>query len=214
MDRPLVLLDCDDTLYDYDFRFRLPTLSRLTGRSQYALARDWWVSGGERGANAGSLRDGDSYLAAFRAATGTTLDRAAWRTARAAAMSERPATFAALEGIRAEGRVRLAILTNNPAIFGEEFAALAPRGYALVEGRVLVSGLLGMAKPDPEIYRRALDALGGTPAHSLMVDDSAANIAGARAAGLHALHVGTDDAAAAVALEQAVAALCAGSARV
>lgn len=43
---------------------------------------------------------------------------------------------------------------------------------------------LGLRKPHPEIYRRAIDILGRPPARILFIDDRAENAAGAAAAGM------------------------------
>ncbi|MGC4111673.1 MAG: HAD-IA family hydrolase [Nocardioides sp.] len=45
---------------------------------------------------------------------------------------------------------------------------------------------LGVAKPDPGFFTRAADKIGATPAQILFVDDTAANVEGARSAGLPA----------------------------
>ncbi len=37
--------DFDKTLYAYDSHFRLPSLSLVTGVSQYHLAKTWWAGG-------------------------------------------------------------------------------------------------------------------------------------------------------------------------
>lgn len=51
---------------------------------------------------------------------------------------------------------------------------------------IFVSGRLGMIKPHPEIFRHALEAIGLPPGRCLFIDDSAANVAGARAVGMQA----------------------------
>lgn len=55
--------------------------------------------------------------------------------------------------------------------------------YALFDGEV-VSCEEGTVKPEPRIYRILLDRYGLTPADTLFIDDRAANIAAARAAGI------------------------------
>jgi 2-haloacid dehalogenase len=52
---------------------------------------------------------------------------------------------------------------------------------------VLVSGRVGLLKPDPEIYRRLLSGQGLNAADTLFIDDSPANVEGARAVGMHAV---------------------------
>ncbi len=58
--------------------------------------------------------------------------------------------------------------------------------FALLDG-VVVSGRLGVVKPDPAIYRAALDLARVEPAAALFVDDSQANVDGARALGMRSL---------------------------
>lgn len=53
---------------------------------------------------------------------------------------------------------------------------------------VVVSGVEKLVKPDPAIYRLALDRFGLEAARTVFIDDNAANIAGARDVGLIALH--------------------------
>lgn len=50
-----------------------------------------------------------------------------------------------------------------------------------------------LAKPDPGIYRRALESLGAAPEEALFVDDRVANVKAARALGMHAHHFGGRD---------------------
>jgi HAD superfamily hydrolase (TIGR01509 family) len=52
---------------------------------------------------------------------------------------------------------------------------------------------LGVAKPDPEVYRVVLDHLGLEPSQALFVDDLEVNVEGARSVGLRAhRHQGRD----------------------
>ena len=51
-----------------------------------------------------------------------------------------------------------------------------------------MSGDEKLTKPDAAIYRLALDRFGLAPAEALFVDDSLANVEGARAVGIHAHH--------------------------
>jgi putative hydrolase of the HAD superfamily len=45
---------------------------------------------------------------------------------------------------------------------------------------------VGLAKPDPEIYHRALESLGALPHETLFIDDRVPNVESAQALGLHA----------------------------
>ncbi len=58
---------------------------------------------------------------------------------------------------------------------------------------VVDSSAVGMRKPNPAIYRHALDLLGGiAPERAVFLDDAEGNVAGARAVGMHAILVGPD----------------------
>jgi putative hydrolase of the HAD superfamily len=52
---------------------------------------------------------------------------------------------------------------------------------------VVLSGVEGITKPDPEIYRRAAEQLGVVPEACIMVDDRAENCQGAEAAGMQSI---------------------------
>jgi len=52
---------------------------------------------------------------------------------------------------------------------------------------IVVSGDERLLKPDPAIYRLALDRFGLAPGDAAFVDDVPANVAGAAAVGIHAL---------------------------
>jgi len=83
-------------------------------------------------------------------------------------------------------RVRIGIVSNN--LLEEqrdklEFCALTPYVDALV-----VSGDVGISKPEPGIFRIALERLGVSGDEAVMVGDSwAADIVGARRAGIRAI---------------------------
>jgi 2-haloacid dehalogenase len=58
---------------------------------------------------------------------------------------------------------------------------------------VTVSGEVFLIKPDVEIYRLHAQNFGLDPAHTLFIDDSQANVEGAKAAGWHAVHFSSAD---------------------
>jgi 2-haloacid dehalogenase len=53
---------------------------------------------------------------------------------------------------------------------------------------IVVSGAERLVKPDAAIYRLALDRWGLDAADTVFIDDSPANVAGAAAVGMHAIH--------------------------
>jgi putative hydrolase of the HAD superfamily len=78
----------------------------------------------------------------------------------------------------------VALLSNGTTRLEEDLALL---GLDAEFDAVFNSARLGVAKPDPAIFRRVLDELGYQTA--VFCDDSAENAAAARAAGLDGVHV-------------------------
>jgi epoxide hydrolase-like predicted phosphatase len=58
---------------------------------------------------------------------------------------------------------------------------------------LVISAEVGMAKPDPRIYRLALERLGVAPEEAVFIDDFEANTEGARAVGLKAIRFRNTD---------------------
>ncbi|WP_026381503.1 HAD family hydrolase [Afifella pfennigii] len=78
------------------------------------------------------------------------------------------------------------LLTNFAS---DTFAEARSRFAFLDEARgVTVSAALGIIKPDEKIYRRHAEIFGLEPAATLFIDDSAANVEGARRVGWRAVH--------------------------
>jgi putative hydrolase of the HAD superfamily len=141
----------------------------------------------------------------------TTYRRAAWRDALVASgrqgqrldelaevMAERyvegqrsghPVLPGALELVeRLAVQVPLALVTNGPPDIQRlkiDQAGIAPRFAA-----VLISGEVGIGKPDPTIFLRALELLEVAPEHAVMVGDSwERDVTGALSAGMRAVWI-------------------------
>lgn len=92
--------------------------------------------------------------------------------------------------LKADGYLT-AIVTNNVREGSAEWRAMLDVD-ALFDV-VIDSSAVGIRKPHPAIYRLALEELGGVePGRAVFLDDHEGNVAGARAVGLHAVHVGPD----------------------
>lgn len=90
----------------------------------------------------------------------------------------------ALAGLRDKG-YRLAVVSNFDSRLPGILRAVGIDGFM---DAIIYSSRAGSAKPDPAIFRQALDALGIAPEQALHVGDSAeADVGGAIAAGLAAL---------------------------
>ena len=85
-------------------------------------------------------------------------------------------------------RCDVGVLTNNGPLIAERWRTLLP-ALAPLHGRVLCSGMLRASKPQAAIFERALAHFGHRAQDTLFLDDNAGNVAGARAAGLHAEQV-------------------------
>lgn len=93
--------------------------------------------------------------------------------------------------LRDEG-YRVGLVTNNVKEGSAAWRALLP--FDELFEVVLDSCEVGMRKPNPAIFLHALQLLGGVePEHAVLLDDSPGNVAGARRAGLHAIHVTDPD---------------------
>ncbi|MCU0898657.1 MAG: HAD family phosphatase [Burkholderiales bacterium] len=93
-------------------------------------------------------------------------------------------TVALLHELRARGR-RVAALSN----FSAESWPWATARFPFLgwfEG-VVISGEVGVAKPDPAIYRIAIERLSLEPERTLFVDDMPVNVDAARACGIEAV---------------------------
>jgi epoxide hydrolase-like predicted phosphatase len=53
---------------------------------------------------------------------------------------------------------------------------------------VIISSEVGLAKPDPRIFRLALERVGAEPKEAVFVDDFIENVEAARDVGMHAIH--------------------------
>ncbi|MEU5525115.1 HAD-IA family hydrolase [Streptomyces sp. NPDC047860] len=65
---------------------------------------------------------------------------------------------------------------------------LARQGLDTLAHAVVNTARIGVAKPDPRIYRIAAERVGAPAARCLFIDDTAANVTAARQAGMAALH--------------------------
>ena len=93
-------------------------------------------------------------------------------------------TVAILSELKARG-TPLAALTNWSA---EKFPVARRRfDFLAWFDAIVVSGEIGMRKPDPRIFRHLLERLRLPAGGALFIDDSAANVAAARALGMPAL---------------------------
>lgn len=82
------------------------------------------------------------------------------------------------------GRYKLAVLSNMSGGSAEEMLG----EYATLFDHVLLSGDLGVAKPDQRAFLEAARRLNEFPSDCLMIDDSAANCTGAMQTGMEVVY--------------------------
>jgi HAD superfamily hydrolase (TIGR01549 family) len=183
----LVLFDLDNTICDYDLAREVRTryafephfddLDRLEAAVRAAL--DVAV-------------DGDEHFADVLAAHGV-VDPELVETARRRFVEDRYRGLKlfdeALDVVAAVSEVaRVGLVTNGPAdIQRPKIDLLEIASHFPV---IVVSGEVGVWKPDPEIFRIALDRSGVGPEEAIYVGDSADHdIPGAHAAGMRAVWI-------------------------
>jgi putative hydrolase of the HAD superfamily len=104
-----------------------------------------------------------------------------------------------IRGLRADG-YRTALVTNNVREGSDRWRAMLPVDELFEV--VVDSSAVGMRKPNPLIYQRTLELLGGVvPERAVFLDDVASNVVAARAVGLHGIVVPDPPAAALVELD-------------
>ena len=192
----LVIFDMDGVLYDYLPESRLDFLAQLTGKSSNDVHDAIWSSGFEDRAEAGAYKSGTAYLTAYARQLGFDISREQWISSRKAVMRARPDMLDLAEQIGT--RTRIALLTNNGMLLKETVAEIAPDVPRIFGKHVYVSAEFDTKKPDPDIYRQLVSALGHVPDEALFIDDKAENVDGARDAGLHGHHFQTTEALLAV----------------
>jgi HAD superfamily hydrolase (TIGR01509 family) len=89
-----------------------------------------------------------------------------------------------VEELRKAGNI-VALLTNVGNEFFEEVEAMY--GIRSCFDVVIISSLVRLVKPQPKIYRLALQRMGCTAETTVMIDDSSVNIRGAEVVGMRGI---------------------------
>ncbi|MEC4614083.1 HAD family hydrolase [Tsukamurella tyrosinosolvens] len=124
-----------------------------------------------------------AFAAALRTRTGEPVHPDGVLRRMFARIQEDPAMWELAEDLRAAG-VPVAIVSNS---WGG--GNLYPRErLAALFAPVIISEEVGLRKPDPAIFRLALERLGVPPERAAFIDDATPNVDGAAALGIHAIH--------------------------
>lgn len=178
-----VLFDFDEVLAKYHHEVRIANLAGCAGCTHERVREALFASGLETEYDGGRV-DTATYLGRLGDGLGKTIDEATWIASRIAGSRADAGVLAHVAALDAS--LPLAVLTNNGVLMAEAIPRILGAGAARFGDRVLCSGALGLRKPDPAIFHLALSRLGWDAAGTLFVDDSFANVQGARRAGLHA----------------------------
>ena len=178
-----ILFDFDQVLAPYRHERRIAALATFAGCAHERVREVLFASGLESEYDGGGI-DTATYLGRLGAGLGRAVDEEAWIASR---MAGSVAGAAMLERIASlDAALELAVLTNNGVLMERAIPRILGPVGPRFDGRVLCSGALGVRKPDPAVFRLALERLGWERTDTLVVDDSFANVRSARKSGLHA----------------------------
>ncbi len=180
-DERFFLFDIGNVLVDFDFQFLTDRIAADSGRSPEApSARDTAM---HEAVEKGEISDAE-FVAYLNEAKGLS-----W------SIEEYIGVWCDMFSVNPAGR-RLfveALERNLPVytlsnIAGHHMDAIERNEPGFFEGAagLFLSYRLGVRKPDPAIYQKALDALGAEGAQCFFIDDRPENVAAAREAGIHA----------------------------
>lgn len=180
-----VIFDMDDVLCRYHFDKRLARLAEMTGVAPEFINEVIWEQGFDEQADAGRYT-ADEYHRLFCARIGAALTKEQWLEARAVSIEP---DHEVLDMARRVGRnATLSLLTNNGPLLRESIHQVFPQVAEIFAERAHFSYQFATAKPDPLVFTRLLDHLGAEAGKTLFIDDTAAYIQGAKAAGLMTHH--------------------------
>lgn len=175
------IFDMDDVLCTYDVGRRIEALSHLSGRSEAEIRAAIWQTDFLDRADRGDF-SAEGFLEEFGRRLGHPLTRAEWVEARRLSMVPNAPMLALVKALGQSHR--LALLTNNDRLLAETIDKLFPALRGLFGHHLYVSAELGLAKPDPEIFRAVCHKVSVETNAAFFIDDLAVNVAGAKKAGL------------------------------
>ena len=189
----VLLFDLGRVVLDTDFARVTAGWARHAGCRAADLATRFVVDDHFRHHETGRIDDA-AFFQTLRASLGIGISDAQFLEGWNAIFAGEMAGIAPLLTRAAQRMPLYAFSNTNPA-----HVAHFSRAYAEVLGHfreIFLSSTIGLRKPDAEAYDHVVRAIGVPASKILFFDDSAANIEGARARGLVAIHVtSTDDVA-------------------
>jgi len=189
----VLLFDLGRVVLDISFDKVMSIWSGHAGCAPADLAGRFVVNDHFRHHETGQIDDA-AFFESLRQSLGITITDAQFLEGWNAIFTGEMAGIAPLLA-RAAPRMPLYAFSNTNPAHVTHFS----KAYADVLGhfrKIFLSSSIGLRKPDAEAYDHVVRAIGVPASRILFFDDSAANIEGARARGLVAIHVtSTDDVA-------------------
>lgn len=156
--------------------------------SYTAVMREWLVGDGAAGSPVHRLETGEldgpgferELAARLVTATGLPVTSEGLLRRMFAGMRPDPVMWELVAELRGTG-LRVGLLSNS---WANEYPADLLEHFDLV----VISGEVGLRKPDPRIYQLLLDRLGLPAQRTAFVDDVPPNVAAAADLGIHAVH--------------------------
>lgn len=186
-----IIFDLGGVVLDIDYQLTLQAFQRLGVEKLQEVytfvAQDEAISQFERGEMGPT-----DFVAALQRLLGVPMDyHQAVQAWNAMILDWNPQRMALLEQLAQ--RYRLFLLSNTNVLHRDCFEpTLLQTTGRPVESyfeRVYYSFEMGMRKPEPRIFRHVLAHAGLNPAHTLFIDDNAANVAAAQAEGIAAYRI-------------------------
>ena len=185
-----IVYDLGGVLVDVDFARVVGRWAQLAGTDGKALRERFNLGPAYEAHERGEI-DAAGYFRALRAELGLALDDAAfaegWNAIFGGLIEPTVARMHALAS-----RVPQYLFSNTNAMHHECWSRLYGEALAPLD-RQFVSHEIRLRKPDREAFLHVANAIGVQPANILFFDDSAANVEGARAAGLQSVLVGSPE---------------------
>jgi HAD superfamily hydrolase (TIGR01509 family) len=175
------LFDLGNTLIKLAYERVLENVCRVSTIDRDELVELLEAPGGYRDLERGavSFREFYDFICDHTGYRGTVRDfRALWSD-----FFDGPITGAEELLDRVRRKYRVAFLSNS----NEVHAELIPRKFATLfrkDDRFVFSYRFKVAKPDPDMFRRALEVIGALPQHVVFVDDLIENVLAARSIGI------------------------------
>lgn len=180
-----LVLDLGGVVFHYRPERRLEGLAHATGLDAATVRKRLMDSGYSRSCDAGRMNAEASWREGCRL-LGTRLGFERFQTLWVAAFEPDAEVVALTRRLKREGRIPLAMLTNNSVLVRRGLEARYGDILELFRPR-LFSAEAGVLKPDPRLFRTLFTLMGQGPEDVVYVDDDAAHVDAAAALGMRAL---------------------------